>query len=174
MINRLKTIEFHFVLNHTLKEKLISISNFLNLNLSKTIIFILENMSPLLDKMHFIYKEENRPVEKVNWDAHLHIYMNRSKEVLYNKLKSIHKDNNTYSIATGLRYILKVFLRGVEMYGLNKFLKVLKDEKEKRREENRNKKIWFKKTKVRQLSYNKCLSVQYDYKYSVVLIKLLN
>ncbi|MBN2547065.1 MAG: transposase, partial [Spirochaetes bacterium] len=62
---------------------------------------------------------------------HIHIYISRKKEVIYNKLKSIHKDNNTYSIATELRYILKVFLRGVEMYGINKFLLLLKSAEKK-------------------------------------------
>jgi len=174
MINRLKTIEYHFVLNESLKNELIAISNCLKLKLSKTVIFIIETMSPLFDKIHLVYKEENNFVEKVNWDSHLHVYINRSKEVLYNKLKSIHKDNNTYSIACKLRYILKVFIRGVELYGLNGFLLILENAGKKWEYKRRNKKYWYKKTKVRQLSINKQLIIHYDSKYSVVLIKLLN
>ncbi|MBN2546869.1 MAG: hypothetical protein JXB50_13800 [Spirochaetes bacterium] len=166
MINRLKTIEYHFVLNNTLKNKLFTISNCLKLKLSKTVIFIIEIMSPLFTKMHLVYKEENNFYDKVNWNSHLHVYINRSKEGLYNKLKSIHKDNNTYSIASTLRYIIKIFIRGVEMYGLNEFLTILKNVEEK--------KLWHKRGKVRQLSSKIKLIVHYDYKFSAVLIKLLN
>ncbi|MBN2546346.1 MAG: hypothetical protein JXB50_11150, partial [Spirochaetes bacterium] len=72
MINRLKTIEYHFVLNDSLKNKIIAVSKILNLKLSKTVVFIIENMSPLLDKMHLLYKDENNIVEKINWNCHLH------------------------------------------------------------------------------------------------------
>jgi len=174
MIDRLKTIEYHFVLNDSLKNKLINISCSLKLKLSKTVIFIIENMSPLLNKMHLLYKEENNFVEKVNWNSHLHVYINKSKEVIYNKLKSIHKDNNTFSIASKLRYILKVFIRGVERYGLQRFLSILKKAEEKWNYKREKKKYWYKKTMVRQLSINRNLIIQYDNKYSVVLIKLIN
>ncbi|MBN2544910.1 MAG: hypothetical protein JXB50_03870 [Spirochaetes bacterium] len=174
MINRLKTIEYHFVLNDSLKNKLMTISENFKLKLSKTVIFILENMTPLFNKMHLLYKEENNAVEIVNWNCHLHVYINRSKEELYNKLKTIHKDNNTYSIASQLRYIIKVFIRGVERYGLSRFLKILKKAEEKWKNIKRNEKIWHKKVMVRQLSLKKHFAVQYDRKYSVILIKLLN
>jgi len=134
----------------------------------------MENMLPLFNKMHLIYKEENNSVEKVNWNCHLHIYINRSKEVLYNKLKSIHKDNNTYSIASKLRYIIKVFIRGVEKYGINGFLKILKNSSKKWDNKIRNIKLWYKEIKVRQLSLKEHLAVLYDSKYSAVMLKLLN
>ncbi len=174
MINRQKTIEYHFVLNDSLKNKLTAVSSSLKLKLSNTVVFIIENMSPLFNKIYLLYKEENNHVEKLNWNCHLHVYINKNKEVLYNKLKSIHKDNNTYSIASILRYILKVFIRGVEIYGLNGFLKILKNAEKKWNNKKRNEKIWYKKGMVRHLSLNKYLTVQYDRKYTVVLIKLLN
>jgi len=130
-------------------------------------------MMPLFDKMHLLHKEENNSVEQVNWNCHLHVYINRSKEELYNKLKTIHKDNNTYSIASKLRYIIKVFIRGVERYGLTGFLKALKNAERKWDNKKRNVKLWHKGGGVRQLSLKKQFSVLYDDKYSVVLIKLL-
>jgi len=42
MINRLKTIEYHFVLNDSLKFKLLDISKSLKLKLSKTVILLLK------------------------------------------------------------------------------------------------------------------------------------
>ncbi len=175
MINRLKTIEYHFVLNDSLKNKLTAVSDGLKLKLSKTVVFIIENMSPLFNKMHLLYHEENNSVENVNWNCHLHVYINRSKEELYNKLKSIHKDNNTYSIASKLRYIIKVFIRGVERYGLDVFLKILNKADIKWKNIKKNIKIWYKGARmVRQLSLKKQFAVQYDSGYSTVLIKLLN
>lgn len=75
MINRLKTHEFHFVLNNKLKAKLLNISDVLSLSLSKTIIFIIENIEALFNKMHLIYNQDNLKVEKVNWDEHIHLFM---------------------------------------------------------------------------------------------------
>ena len=54
MINRLKTKDFHFVLNSYIKKKLYSISKELNLSLSKTIIFIIEKSGVISRKMHLL------------------------------------------------------------------------------------------------------------------------
>jgi hypothetical protein len=174
MINRLKTHEFHMVINNSLRLKLKNISLLLNLNLSKTLIYILENLTAIFDKMHLLYKEENSAPEIVNWDSHIHIYFPDSKKYIYNKLKSIHKDNNTYSIACKLRYLLKVFIRGVEMYGLEKFLKILKSAKDKWENKKIKIKVWYKKEKVRQLSLSPYINTLYCKNYTVILIKLLN
>ncbi len=174
MVNRQKTFEFHFVLNEALKSKLSEVSKILKLKLSKTVVFIIENMSPLFDKMHLLYNEENNHVEKVNWNKHLHVYINKNKEELYNKLKSLHKDNNTYSIAMNLRYLIKVFIRGIEKYGLYRFLKILKKAEVKWENLKRKVKLWYKRKEVRQLSFNKQFIIQYDRKFSIVLINLHN
>jgi hypothetical protein len=173
MINRLKVHEFHFVLNNSLKAKLYSLSRIMNLNLSKTIIFILEKSYLLIKKMHLLDFSKKNKIEKINWDSHLHIYFPEKKTVLYNELKSIHKDNDTYSIAGELRYLLKLFIRGVEMYGFERFLLILEKAQIKFKNIIRRKKIWIKK-RVRQLSEKHYLLVQYDINYKAIFIKLLN
>ncbi|MBN2546893.1 MAG: hypothetical protein JXB50_13920 [Spirochaetes bacterium] len=174
MINRKKTLEFHFVVNIELKKKLIEISKLLNLNLSKTIIFIIHNISVLLNKLHLIYKEENNKVEKINWNCHIHLYLNEKNQIIYNKLKSIHKDNNSYSIACKLRYLLKIFMRGVDLFGFEKFLNILKNSEKKWGKIISKQKFWRNFKKVRQLSCCPYLNVLYDQYYSVISIKLLN
>jgi hypothetical protein len=174
MINRLKTSEFHFVINGSLKSKIENISKLLKLSLSKTIIYIIENISVLSGKIHLLNSDENNKVEKVDWNMHIHVYFSKDKKVLYNRLKSIHKDNNTYSIACKLRYLLKVFAKGVELYGFDKFLKVIQCADRRWKVRIRSKKIWKKKREVRQLSLIPLLNIQYDNKYTVILIKLLN
>jgi len=145
MINRLKTLEFHFVTNIILKQKLLFISKILKINLSQTIIYIIENMNPLIKKIHLIYKEENNKIEKINWNSHIHVYFNEKNRILYNKLKCIHKDNNSYSIACILRYLLKIFLKGVELYGFSTFLKILNKSEREWEIILKNKKEWRKK-----------------------------
>lgn len=173
MINRLKVHEFHFVLNNTLKTKLYTISKVLNLNLSKTIIFIIEKSYVIIKKMHLVDFSKIKKNEKVNWENHIHIYIPEKKEALYNELKSIHKDNDTYSIAGELRYLIKIFIRGVEMYGIERFLMVLERAKIKLENNLKRKKIWLKK-KVRQLSEKHYLLVQYDINYKALFVRLLN
>ena len=174
MINRLKTQEFHFVLNDSLKGKIFKISKFLNLNMSKTIIFILEKTKPVIKKMHLIDSLENNKVKNESWNKHFHLYLTDEKQKIYKELKCIHKDNNTYSIAGELRYLLKIFIKGIELYGFERFLKVLKNAEERMEKLIKRKRIWRKKDKVRQLSQKHHLYVKYDTNYSVILIKLLN
>ena len=173
MINRLKTHEFHFVLNEVLKMKLAFIGKILNLNLSKTILFILEKAYPLIKKMHLKNHIENNKMEVVNWNAHLHIYFTNGKQKLYNELKSIHKDCNSYSIAVKLREILKIFIRGSELFGIEKFLMILERAETKLKKIIKRKKVW-KKVKVRQLSKMNYICINYDANYIVTSIKLLN
>jgi hypothetical protein len=174
MVNRLKIIEFHFVLNKALKLKIEHASKLLKLSLSRTIIFIIENIMVSADKTHLIYPEENNKVEKINWDNHLHVYFSKEKQIIYNKLKSIHKDNNTYSIACKLRYLLKVFFRGIELYGLEKFLLILKRAEIKWEERKKKNKIWWKKKNIRQLNIKQNLIIHYAMDYTPIFIKLLN
>ncbi|MBN2545067.1 MAG: hypothetical protein JXB50_04660 [Spirochaetes bacterium] len=174
MINRSKTIEFHFVANKILKQKLLIISKKLKLNLSKTVIYIIENMNPIIKKMQLIYKEENNKIEKINWDSHIHVYFNENNKKLYNKLKCIHKDINSYSIACKLRYLLNIFLKGIEMYGFSLFLKILSNAEKKWKDKIRFKKRWIKKRLVRQLSNYPLFNIIYDNNYTVYYLKFLN
>ena len=165
--------DFHFVLNNNLKSKLFILSKALKLSMSKTLMFILEKANPVAKKLHFLNSPENNKIEKINWNKHIHIYFTKGKLMLYNELKCIHKDLNSYSIAVNLRYVLNVFIRGVELYGLDKFIIILDKSKNKMETIFKKKKIW-RKCSVRQLSNKKLLYVQYDSNYLPVLIKLLN
>jgi len=173
MINRLKTHEFHFVLNNKLKTKLYATSRMMNLSLSKAILFILEKTSVISNKMHLNDSSEYNKVEEVKWDSHVHLYIPKKKEVIYNELKSIHKDNDTYSIAKEIRYLLKVFIRGVELYGFDRFMLILGKARIKLEIIIRKKKVWNKR-KVRQLSRKRWLNIQYDVNYRIIFIRLLN
>jgi hypothetical protein len=174
MINRLKTGEYHFVLNSNLKNKIIKFGKLLDLNLSKTIIFMIENIYSIAWKMHFYYEEENNKIENVNWDSHIHIYYNKQKNSIYSILKSIHKDNNTYSIANNLRLLIKIFIRGQEIYGFEKFMLILKNSKAKWETNLKRSRVWRKNKKVRQLSKKPFINIQYNTNYQCISIRLIN
>ena len=173
MINKTKTKEFHLVCNNNLKSKLLNISRELDLSLSKTISFIADKMEFLSKKIHLTYPDENNRVENVNWDCHIHVYFSGDKKYIYKRLKSIHKDNNSYSIAGKLRYLLKIFIKGVEMYGLESFCGMIRRGAEKLERIVKVKKVWHKKNEVRQLNYNDYFFVQYNTEFSINFIKLL-
>jgi hypothetical protein len=163
--------DFHFVLNSKLKTEIKRISTLLKFSLSRTVIFILENIDVLTTKMHFKIKDEKNRVENVGWDCHAHIYFPKSKQVFYNKLKSIHKDNNTYSIACKLRNLMYVFIRGVEIYGLEDFLDVLKNAEKRWNDKIKGKLLCIKRNKVRQLPIHSYININYSLDYKPILIK---
>ena len=171
MINRFKTKDFHFVINSILKAKIALLSQKLHLNFSRTILYILENISAIFDKIHLTYEDENSHIEKVNWNCQLHLYIPENKKYIYNKLKSIHKDNNSYSIAKNLRYAIKIFIRGIEFYGFDKFMLILERAEEKWRNRINNQVKWNKKKKEIQLLQKIFISTQYDINYLPILIK---
>ena len=173
MINRLKTHEFHFVLNNALKTKLYITSKKLNLSFSKTVLYIIEKTIPIAKKIHLMNRKDNNKVENVNWDSHLKVYFPDKAKIFYNILKSIHKDNNTHSIAGILRYLLKIFIRGVDLFGFENFLMVLKNGKRRLERKFKRQKLWYK-IKVRQLSIKRHLIIQYDINYNPIFIRLLN
>jgi hypothetical protein len=68
--------------------------------------------------------------------------------------------------------LLKVFIKGTELYGIEGFIKVLRNAEKKMGKIIMKKKVW--KKVVRQLSHKLLLNVEYDKDYNAVLIRLLN
>jgi hypothetical protein len=174
MKNLKKTKEFHFVVNNSLKSKIKTISTHLKLSMSKTILFIIERNYALMNIIHLQGKNENSRQVKVDWNEHFHFYIPINKNHIYHHLKSIHKNNNSYSIAVNLRNILQVFVTGVEKFGLSKYLSRLENAGRIWMERIRKKNIWYKTKKVRQLTKKTLYSVLYSTDHTPIFIKLLN
>jgi hypothetical protein len=115
--------EYHFILNEKLYFKLLKLSKRIDKNLSMTINFILENLSPHIEMNHLnAHEEESRYIKLTDMDEkryHVHCYI---PEQMYRKLKHLHLDLNTYSIAQTVRKLIDYFLRGFFKYGNRIFI----------------------------------------------------
>jgi hypothetical protein len=138
--------ELHFVINQQLYHDLRELSLKLNKKLSTTIVFIFQHMGFLIEKNHFLANEKNSeyhflpyPKEK---RIHIHCYL---PEHQYRKMKLIHQDLNTYSLAQIIREIIIIFLKGCAKHGINSFLnrlnKISQDWENKKRHIMREKKF---------------------------------
>ena len=113
---------FHFVLSGELKKALLMIAEMLDFNISETIVFIIEKTETLLDHFRFFEKEKMNEYPEVNWDSHIQVYFTKDD---YRKLKQVHDTMNAFSIAVVLRALIVFFIKGVEDYGLEEFLRIL-------------------------------------------------
>jgi hypothetical protein len=145
--------EFHFLLNEEQYHKLLKLSKSLNKNLSTTVVVIFDNLNSFVEKNHLTAKEKgskysplSNPKEK---RFHIHCYL---PEHLYRRLKLLHHDLNTYSLAQIIRKMIEYFLMGCIKYGNGGFIERL----------TRIKEIWnemkasYRKEKrkfIRQMSY---------------------
>jgi hypothetical protein len=115
--------EFHFVLSQKFYFKLLKLSKRLNKNISTTLVIAVEKLIPFIEKNHLSAKEKECRYkileEPLKTRYHIHCYL---PEKLYNKLKQIHLDLDTYSIAQILRKIIEAFLMGSSKYGEGEFL----------------------------------------------------
>ena len=112
--------EFHFVMGREMKEKLKSAEITKGTGgLSFVIVQILKLLTPVLKREHkwgiqrlsrYMHVTDNPDEAR----EHIHVYLPGD---LYRRLKLMHQDLNTYSIAQLVREICEVFLGFVELYG---------------------------------------------------------
>jgi hypothetical protein len=145
--------EFHFLLNQEQYLMLLKLSKHLNKNLSASIVKACENLKSFIEKNHLISKEKGSRYQTLSGSEekqyHIHCYL---PENLYKKLKQIHLDLNTYSLAQILRKIIENYLMGCSKYGIKGFTTKL----ESINDNWENKKAIYKKEKkvfFRQMSY---------------------
>jgi hypothetical protein len=116
--------EFHFVLKKELKEKIKAISKNSKMNISKTIIFIIKIMKPLLERYFYQeLKDKRGEYQRFNATDHLHINFD---ERSYKILKHITDNLNIFSMAITLRKILEIFIKLVDKIGIDKVVEKLK------------------------------------------------
>ena len=114
--------EFHFVLNEKSDEKLMILKEKLDIkSMSKTIVMILDQMMPYIEKHEISFEDKRSRYryvgEEDEYRRHIHAYM---PESLYKRLKKIHHDINYYSMAQFLRKIIEVYLKDCFKMGIEK------------------------------------------------------
>ncbi len=116
--------DFHFVLRKRLKTKIIRISKKLKKSYSRTIINIVEDMMPFIER-YFLndVRDERGDYRKFGANAHMHAYLD---EKTYNLLKHFTHNLYIHSMAITLRRILEIFVKCVDKYGFVDFKDWLK------------------------------------------------
>ena len=169
--------EFHFVLNEKTYEKIFEMKKDKKCSISKTIVDIIVQMTPYLEKHGISFKDEDTRYQKIGEDdeyrKHIHVYMPRE---MYKRLKKLHLDINYYSMAQILRHVIELFLKDRTNLGIDEHMKSLK--KFKRNWELKKQKVMNEgKEFLRQLSINSkqkpVQTVKYDIFFRPIAIRLL-
>ena len=163
--------EFHFVLNEKSYEKIVKLKKNLKSGISKTIVNIIEQMTPYLEKHGVSFKDEDARYQSVGsedeYRKHVHVYMPRE---MYKRLKKLHLDINYYSMAQILRHVIDLYLRDNMNLGNERHMKRLEKYK-------KNWELKKRKKYLRQLSVNSkpvlVQSVVYDVMFRPISIRLL-
>ena len=115
--------KFHFVLNSKLKKNIISISNKIELNISSTVVYIINLIYPLLEKYYYFIEEDNRGCYKyINADSNIYVFIDNND---YRKIRKIYNDMFVFSMAILIRWMIEKFLDGINKYGFERFIKIL-------------------------------------------------
>ena len=114
---------YHMVLNKEMKKYLYKISNVLNKNISKTVIYIYKIMSPILKKHYYNFKCNIGEYKRIKADTNLKITIPLKD---YKYFKQIHNNIHTFSTALILRWLIEEFIIGIEKYGFEEFINIMK------------------------------------------------
>ncbi|HOL57564.1 MAG TPA: hypothetical protein PK351_09545 [Spirochaetota bacterium] len=115
-------LDFDFVINKDLFEKIKSLKEKTNIGLSKLIREIIIFMIPFLRKKHLFEKRREKDYKIINATHKIRVYL--PKEV-YNELKMVHDQINSFSIATLVRELLETYFSGIENYGEKNFINIV-------------------------------------------------
>lgn len=116
------THEFHFVLNAKLKSEIERIAEMLEMGFSQVVVFMIDTMVPVLDKKQYIDIEDNKQVEKVNWDVHAYVRLDRN---LFRRIELYKAIMNVHSTAIVFRSIIRLFIKHYNKLGLCRLLLVV-------------------------------------------------
>ena len=163
--------EFHFLLNEKSYEKIVELKKNLKSGISKTIVNIIEQMTPYLEKHGVSFKDVDTRYQNVGsedeYRKHVHVYM---PQKMYKMLKKLHLDINYYSMAQILRHVIDIYLKDNMNLGNDRHMKKMDITR-------RNWELKKRKKYLRQLSINStpimAQSVVYDTLFRPISIRLL-
>ena len=135
---------YHFVMNTELYEELQYLAGLLRTSISGAVVTVLEDMYYFLEARHLIAPEEGARYGRVYWTHHCWVKMYRQEQRLYRKVKALHMDLNTYSMAQIVRLCLRAYIAGVREHGLKEYRSMLMRSRRKHNRQIRAKRIWHK------------------------------
>lgn len=113
---------YHFVLDSQLKKDIERIAGELTRSISKTIVFMLETMLPVVHKWCFMDNEEDNRPEVVNWEEGAYVYIDNS---LYRQIKLLRVTMNVFSTAMIFREAVRLFIKYYDRFGLERLVMVV-------------------------------------------------
>ncbi len=116
--------EFDFVLNKSLFDKIKYLKEKKNKDLSVIVREIILLMIPILRKKHLYEKRRDKDYKFINATEKIRVFL---PEEVYNELKLVHDQLNSFSIATLIRELLEVYFAGIQIYGEEKFMKMVQE-----------------------------------------------
>ncbi|HOJ63403.1 MAG TPA: hypothetical protein PLE45_03175 [Spirochaetota bacterium] len=126
--------KFEFVIGEDLYQKIKNLDQ--NKNISKIIRELLIKMIPFITKKHLTEPRRKKDYPVVNATRRVRVFL---KDNLYNHLKVIHDNLNTFSMATIVREILEEYFVRLLTYGEEGFEKIIKENEKEIEEMRKNK-----------------------------------
>jgi len=114
--------EFDFVLNKSLFDKIKYLKEKKNKDLSAIVREIILLMIPVLREKHLYEKRREKDYKFINATEKIRVFL---PEEVYNELKLVHDQLNSFSIAILIRELFEVYFAGIEIYGEEKFMKMI-------------------------------------------------
>ena len=112
--------EFDFVVNEDLFKKIKNLKEKRGGYLSLIVRDIILLMLPVLKKKHLFEKRRDKDYRFINATHRIRIYI---PEEIYNELKLVHDQLNSFSMAILVRELLEVYFAGIEIEGEEEFIK---------------------------------------------------
>lgn len=106
---------YHFTLTKGMKDEIKAIGRIIGKNMHDTIVFGLQEISPVMIKWHLMNEEADGKVEKVNWDTKAHVKLDFN---LFKRIKLLQAQMTVYSIAIIVRRMLALFIKYFRRGGL--------------------------------------------------------
>ena len=116
--------EFDFVLNKSLFDKIKYLKEKKNKDLSVIVRQIILLMIPVLREKHLYEKRRDKDYKFINATEKIRVFL---PEEIYNELKLVHDQLNSFSIATLIRELLEIYFIGIETYGEEKFMNMIQE-----------------------------------------------
>ncbi|HOJ65226.1 MAG TPA: hypothetical protein PLE45_12490 [Spirochaetota bacterium] len=136
--------KYDFVINKTLLDNIKNLAKKRSLSISCLMREIFEKIVPIIEKKHLKEKRREKEYPIVCATHRVRVYIPKK---LYNQLKLIHSNLNTFSMAVLVREILEEYFLGIETFGEEEFENKIEKLKRKLEELRERKALVVKKDK---------------------------
>lgn len=158
--------KYNFVINDELNKKIKDYCLHNNISKNKLINYIIDLLMPVLDYYYFVCNESKKyKYKKISATNKIRIIINNN---IYNKIKHIHNNMNTFSMATLIREMIMIFFREIKKNQISYLIKKVKRYKRRYTEKILILKKWKKNKFSTHMSNKLYYYVGYTIDYKVL------